>query len=122
MVRILGTNLDSKKKLFIALTAIYGIGLSQAFKILLELKIDPLKKTLNLTDQESINLRTFLEGNTLLLEGNLKRYINQNIKRLIDVNSYRGRRHLSGLPVRGQRTRTNNRTVRKFKNFVKKKN
>jgi len=121
MIRILGTNLDNKKKIFVALKAIYGIGLSQSFKILSLLKINPLKKVTNLDNSEAIALRNFLEGNNLLLEGNLKRYIHQNIKHLIETNSYRGKRHLKGLPTRGQRTRTNSRTVRKFKKIIQKK-
>ncbi len=121
MVRILGTNLDNKKKVFIALRAIYGIGLAQAIKILSFLKIDPYKKVSNLSDFESISLRNFLEGSNLLLEGNLKRYIHQNIKHLIETSSYRGKRHLKGLPTRGQRTRTNSRTARKFKKALQKK-
>ncbi len=122
MIRILGTNLDNKKKLFIALRAIYGIGLSQAIKILSFLRIDPFKRTAGLTDYESIALRNFIENSNLLLEGNLKRYRYQNIKHLIEINSYRGKRHLKGLPVRGQRTRTNSRTIRKYKKFIQKKN
>ncbi len=121
MIRILGTNLDNKKKIFIALTKIYGIGQSQAIKILNQLNINFLTKTENLNESESIKLRNFLENSKLLLEGNLKRFLNQNIKHLIDINSYRGRRHLKGLPTRGQRTRTNNRTARKFKKFTQKK-
>ena len=123
MIRILGTNLEKKKKIFIALTSIYGIGLSRSFNILKELNIDSKKKVENLTESEAIYLRNFLEeGNNFKLEGNLRRYINQNINHLIEINSYRGRRHLKNLPVRGQRTRTNNRTVRKLnKNFLFKK-
>ena len=115
MIRLLGTNLNNKKKIFIALTSIYGIGLSKSLKILNYLQINPQKNVEFLTEFENIQLRNFLEeGNNLLLEGNLKRYINQNINRLIEINSYRGRRHFKSLPVRGQRTRTNNRTIRKL--------
>lgn len=118
MIRILGTDLENKKKIFIALTSIYGIGLSRSLKILKELKIDSKKNVENLTEFEAIQLRNLLEeGNNFQLEGNLKRYINQNINRLIEIKSYRGKRHLKKLPVRGQRTRTNSRTVRKLNKF-----
>lgn len=118
MIRILGTDLENKKKIFIALTSIYGIGLSRSLKILKELKIDSKKNVENLTEFEAIQLRSLLEeGNNFQLEGNLKRYINQNINRLIEIKSYRGKRHLKKLPVRGQRTRTNSRTVRKLNKF-----
>lgn len=124
MIRILGTDLENKKKIFIALTSIYGIGLSRSLKILKNLKIDLKKNVENLTEFEAIKLRNLLEeGNNFQLEGNLKRYINQNISRLIEIKCYRGKRHLKKLPVRGQRTRTNSRTVRKLnKNFGIKKN
>lgn len=118
MIRILGTDLENKKKIFIALTSIYGIGLSRSLKILKDLKIDSKKNVENLTEFEAIQLRNLLEeGNNFQLEGNLKRYINQNINRLIEIKSYRGKRHLKKLPVRGQRTRTNSRTVRKLNKF-----
>lgn len=124
MIRILGTDLENKKKIFIALTSIYGIGLSRSLKILKDLEINSKKNVENLTEFEAIQLRNLLEeGNNFQLEGNLKRYINQNINRLIEIKSYRGKRHLKKLPVRGQRTRTNSRTVRKLnKNFEIKKN
>jgi small subunit ribosomal protein S13 len=121
MVRILGSNLEKDKKIYIALTVIYGIGLARALKILKILSINPQKKIKDLEETESILLRNYLEGNIFQLEGNLKKIINQNIKHLIEINSYRGRRHLKNLPVRGQRTRTNNRTIRKIKNNFQKK-
>ncbi len=119
MVRILGHNLINKKKICIALTAIYGIEFSNACKVLNNLNINPNLKVAELADKEISLLRDFLENNNLKVEGDLKRDIQFNIKRLIEINSYRGRRHLKGLPVRGQRTRTNSRTSRKLNSFAK---
>jgi small subunit ribosomal protein S13 len=113
MVRILGNNLSNKKKIYIALTCIYGIGIPTSKRILNELKIDPETKVSELTEINISSLRDILETEEFKLEGDLKRLISLNIKRLIDINSYKGRRHLKGLPVRGQRTRTNNRTSRR---------
>ncbi len=120
MVRILGINLQNKKKIFIALTAIFGIGISISRKILSKLNIDYNKKVFQLTEIEISSLRDELEKDEYKLEGDLKRQINSNIKRLIDINSFRGKRHLKGLPVHGQRTRTNSRTSRKFSIFLNK--
>jgi small subunit ribosomal protein S13 len=120
MVRILGINLSNKKKISIALTAIYGIGIPRSNKILHQLNIDPNSKVSELTDKNILELRTLLETDEYKLEGDLRRLISLNIKRLIDINSFRGRRHLKGLPVRGQRTRTNNRTSRKLALFPSK--
>jgi len=121
MVRILGNNLSNKKKLYIALTAIYGIGIPTSLKILNQLSIDPNIKVTELTELNISSLRDLLEKEEFELEGDLKRLVNSNIKRLIDINSFRGRRHLKGLPVRGQRTRTNNRTSRRQSVFSFKK-
>ena len=121
MVRILGNNLSNKKKIVIALTCIYGIGLSRSKKILKKLTINPNSKVTDLTEINISQLRDLLETDEFKLEGDLKRMINLNIKRLIDINSFRGRRHLKGLPVRGQRTRTNNRTSRRISLFTRKK-
>ena len=118
MVRFLGNTLPNKKAISIALTNIYGIGNSLALKILTDLKIDPLKKVSALTEFEIANLRDYLETSSLKLEGNLRRTIYTNIKRLIDIKSFRGRRLLKGLPVRGQRTRTNNRTSRRSNSYL----
>ncbi len=115
MIRILGNNLPAKKKIFIALTSIYGVGLSKSFYILNKLGIDSQKKCGNLLGPESIKLRTFFEQNGENFEGSLKRLVAQNIQRLIQINCYRGKRHLKGLPVRGQRTRANSKTSRKKK-------
>jgi small subunit ribosomal protein S13 len=120
MVRILGNNLSNKKKIYIALTCIYGIGISRARKILTELKIDEDLKVSDLTEINISALRDLLETEEYKLEGDLRRIVSLNIKRLIDINSFRGRRHLKGLPVRGQRTRTNNRTCRRQSLFTRK--
>jgi len=112
MVRLLGNNLAKKKKIYIALTCIYGIGISKALQILKKINIDPNIKVLNLSEKNVSLLRDTLESNDFKLEGNLKRLISLNIKHLININCVRGKRHLRGLPVRGQRTRTNSRTCR----------
>jgi small subunit ribosomal protein S13 len=121
MVRILGNNLSNKKKIYIALTCIYGIGLSQSKKVLEKVNIDPNIKVSDLTETNISDIRDILETDEFKLEGDLKRLISLNIKRLIEITSFRGRRHLKGLPVRGQRTRTNNRTSRKISLFIRKK-
>jgi small subunit ribosomal protein S13 len=121
MVRILGINLTNKKKIYIALTAIYGIGIPTSLKILQRLGIDPNVKVNDLNELNISGLREILETDEFKLEGDLKRIINLNIRRLIDINSFRGRRHLKGLPVRGQRTRTNKRTARRQSFFSFKK-
>jgi small subunit ribosomal protein S13 len=121
MVRILGNNLSSKKKVYIALTSIYGIGIPTSKKLLAKLGIDPDSKVSELTDSSVSSLRDALEGDEFTLEGDLKRLVSLNIKRLIDIGAFRGKRHLKGLPVRGQRTRTNNRTSRKQSFFLRKK-
>lgn len=114
MVRLLGNILPQKKKLYIALTGIYGIGISTSKKILSKLELDLNIKVSELNEKNISDLRDYFENQQLKVEGDLKRLINLNIKRLIEINSIRGRRHLKGLPVRGQRTRTNNRTSRKI--------
>jgi small subunit ribosomal protein S13 len=121
MVRILGNNLSNKKKIYIALTCIYGIGIPTSKKILEQLEIDPNKKVSDLNETNISSLRDLLETEEFKLEGDLKRIISLNIKRLIDIQSFRGKRHLKGLPVRGQRTRTNNRTSRRQSLFVRRK-
>jgi len=120
MVRILGNNLSNKKKIYIALTCIYGIGIPTSKKILKKLNISEDLKVSELNETNISALRDILETEEYKLEGDLKRLISLNIKRLIDINSFRGRRHLKGLPVRGQRTRTNNRTSRKQGLFIRK--
>jgi small subunit ribosomal protein S13 len=109
LARIAGVDLPRDKQVAIALTYIYGVGLTTAHKILAESKIDPTTLTRNLTDEEVIGLRDILEKN-YKIEGDLRREISQNIKRLMEIGCYRGLRHRRGLPVRGQRTHTNART------------
>lgn len=121
MVRLFGNNLSSKKKIYIALTAIYGIGIPTSKRILAKLNIDPNLKLPDLDESNISALREFLETDEFKLEGDLKRLKSLNIKRLIEINCFRGRRHIKGLPVRGQRTRTNNRTSRKLNVFTRTK-
>ncbi|NCO61866.1 30S ribosomal protein S13 [Candidatus Kaiserbacteria bacterium CG_4_8_14_3_um_filter_38_9] len=109
-MRISGINISDDKQLAYGLTAIYGIGLSRATKILNSHKIDPtLKPTALSTEQENL-IRETVESFTI--EGELRRDISGNIKRLKDISSYRGSRHSKRLPVRGQRTKTNARTLK----------
>lgn len=109
-MRIFGITVPNEKRLEIGLTCLYGIGISRARKILDQVGIDRGKKAKDLTLDEENKIRMVVEG--ILIEGNLKREISANIKRLKDIKSYRGVRHLKRLPVRGQRTKTNSRTVR----------
>ncbi|HEV7701875.1 MAG TPA: 30S ribosomal protein S13 [Candidatus Paceibacterota bacterium] len=110
MMRILGITIPDEKRLEFGLTVLYGIGLSTARKILDKVGIDKGKKAKDLTPEEENKIRGEIEKRTI--EGNLKREISANIKRLKDVKSYRGTRHIKRLPVRGQRTKTNSRTIR----------
>ena len=109
MVRVVGVELEKNKRLVFALPKIYGIGLSLAKKICAETGVDPMKKTDELTPQEVAKIEKYIEAN-FKVEGELRREIKENIKRLIRIQCYRGIRHQKGLPVRGQRTRTNART------------
>ena len=110
MVRIAGINLPENKRVEIALTYIYGIGKSISTKILDELKINKDTRTKDLSEKEADALRARIEK--MSTEGDLRRTISQDIKRLKDIGSYRGTRHKLSLPARGQRTRTNARTKR----------
>ncbi|CAM9094241.1 unnamed protein product [Choristocarpus tenellus] len=116
MVRFLGVNLANNKKIKYALTAIYGIGLSRSTEILKKTKLDNIEelRTKNLSDNQISIIRKILE-NDYQLEGDLLRLTNLNIKRLMENSCIKGRRHRLGLPVRGQRTRTNARTRRGLK-------
>ncbi len=111
MIRIAGVNLPENKRIEIALTYIYGIGLSLSKKILAKTKVSPDIRVNKLSSQEANLLREAVEKE-YKVEGDLKRIKMLNIKRLKDINSYRGSRHSKGLPVRGQQTKTNSRTVR----------
>ncbi len=110
-VRIAGINIPDNKRIEIALTYIYGIGASQSGKILDEIGIDKNIRTNKLSEDDVKKLRVEIESK-YTLEGELKRQVMMNIKRLRENGSYRGTRHAKGLPVRGQRTKTNTRTVR----------
>ena len=109
-MRILGITVPNEKRLEFSLTIIYGIGLSTSRKILDKVGIDRGRKADTLTSIEENKIRAEIEGRTI--EGNLKREVAANIKRLKDIKAYRGVRHMKRLPVRGQRTKTNSRTVR----------
>jgi len=111
MLRISGVNVPDNKRLEISLTYIFGIGKSTSTKILEELGIDKLKKTKDLTEEEQNAVRNHIEKK-FKVEGELKHEIRDNVKRLKEIGCYRGTRHQKGLPVHGQRTKTNNRTVR----------
>ncbi|MFH1762571.1 MAG: 30S ribosomal protein S13 [Gemmatimonadota bacterium] len=109
MARIAGVDLPRGKRIEIALTYIYGVGRTRAEKLLEACGVDPNRRTQDLNDEEINLLRRQIEGN-FKVEGALRTEVSMNIKRLIDIGSYRGLRHRRGLPVRGQRTHTNART------------
>jgi small subunit ribosomal protein S13 len=109
MARISGVDLPRDKRLEIGLTYIYGIGLTRAQKICAETGVDPDTRVRQLTDDEVTKIRRFIDD-TFDVEGDLRREVQQNIKRKIEIGSYQGIRHRRGLPVRGQRTHTNART------------
>ena len=109
MARIAGVDIPRDKRIEIALTYIYGVGRNLSNRILTEAGIDPNRRTHALTDEEIAKIRDILERN-YKVEGDLRKEVSINIKRLMDIGCYRGLRHRRGLPVRGQRTRTNSRT------------
>ena len=111
MARIAGVTLPREKRIEIGLTYVYGIGRSTSNKILSAVRIDPNTHVKDLTEDEEIRLRGYIEEN-LMVEGDLRRERGQNIKRLMEIGCYRGIRHRRGMPVHGQRTKTNAR-VRK---------
>ena len=111
MPRIAGVNIPENKQISVALTYIFGIGPSLSRKILSEAKINPERRAKDLTPEEISQLKEIIEKE-YKVEGELRREIIMNIKRLKDIGCWRGIRHIKGLPVRGQRTRTNTRTVR----------
>lgn len=112
-MRILGINLPDEKRLEIALTALYGIGRPRAQMILKEAKIDAGRRPKELSVDEENKIRSIIEG--FKIEGDLKREVSGNIKRLKDIKAYRGIRHIKRLPARGQRTKTNARTLKGVK-------
>lgn len=109
MPRILGVDLPREKRIEAALPYIYGIGLSTSRKILTDAQVDGNKRAKDLSEEEVSKITAIIQKN-YRIEGDLRREASQNIKRLIDIGSYRGYRHKKGLPVRGQRTKTNART------------
>lgn len=111
MARIAGVDLPREKRVEIGLTYIYGIGLSRSHEVLAATGINPDTRIRDLTEAEVAALRAAVES-SYQVEGDLRRLESMSIKRLVDIGSYRGRRHRQGLPVRGQRTRTNARTRR----------
>ncbi|PJE73511.1 MAG: 30S ribosomal protein S13 [Candidatus Terrybacteria bacterium CG10_big_fil_rev_8_21_14_0_10_41_10] len=110
MMRIAGTNIPENKRVVIALTYIFGIGKTKSEEILAETKVSPDKRVKDLTEEEQNAIRELAEKNRI--EEDLRREISSNIKRLKDIKAYRGSRHARRLPTRGQRTKTNSRTLR----------
>ena len=110
-MRIIGINLPDNKRIDISLTYLYGVGRTLAVKILAATKIDPSKRAKDLTQDEISRIKEYIEKN-YKVEGELRQIIKQNIALLKDMQAYRGIRHMRRLPVRGQRTKTNSRTVR----------
>ena len=109
MPRIFGVDIPREKRTLIALTYLYGVGKVNSLEILEEAQVDPNKRAKDLTEKE-ISAITAVIQKTVKVEGDLRREVQQNIKRLMDIRCYRGTRHLKSLPVRGQRTHTNSRT------------
>ena len=111
MARIAGVNIPEEKRIEASLQYVYGIGLTLAQKILADTNIDSNKRTKDLSESELSKLREYI-GKNFTIEGDLRREVSVNINRLKAINTYRGSRHKAGLPVRGQRTKTNSRTKR----------
>ena len=109
MARLVGVDLPRNKRIEIALTYIYGIGLTTAKKIIAETGVNPDTRVKDLSEEDLAKLRDYIQQN-LKVEGDLHREVSQNVKRLMEIGCYRGLRHRRGLPVRGQRTHTNART------------
>ena len=118
MARIAGVDLPREKRVEVGLTYVYGIGLPSSQKILKEAGVNPDTRVKDLTDDEVSNIRKAMEG--YKVEGDLRREVALNIKRLTEIGCYRGRRHRRGLPVRGQRTKTNARTRKGPRTLVSK--
>lgn len=117
MARIAGVDLPRDKRIEIGLTYIFGIGLSRSQEIIRKTGVNPDIRVRDLSDSDVAKLREVVE-NDYQIEGDLRRWENMNVKRLMDIGAYRGRRHRAGLPVRGQRTRTNARTRRGVRRTV----
>ncbi|MFC1596306.1 30S ribosomal protein S13 [Candidatus Margulisiibacteriota bacterium] len=116
MARLAGVDLPRDKRVVIGLTYVFGIGLTRSEEILTHTQIDPSTRVKDLSEDEVVKLREAL--GQYVLEGDLRREVSMNVKRLQEINSYRGMRHRRGLPCRGQRTRTNARTKRGKKRTV----
>lgn len=117
MARIAGVDIPRDKRLEISLTYIYGVGPAKAIETCVGAKVDPSTRVRDLTDEEVVRLRDWI-GESYNVEGDLRRSINQNIKRKVDIGAYQGLRHRRGLPVHGQRTHTNARTRKGRKSAV----
>ena len=117
MARIAGIDIPREKRLVISLTYLFGIGNTKAAEICAATEVDPSTRVKDLTDSEVAELRSYIEGN-FKIEGDLRREVNQNIKRKMEIGCYQGLRHRRGLPVRGQRTHTNARTRKGAKRTV----
>ncbi|HEX8034223.1 MAG TPA: 30S ribosomal protein S13 [Ktedonobacterales bacterium] len=119
MARIAGVDIPREKRVEVALTYIYGIGPTLSTRILASTRVNPDTRVKNLTEEEVARLREFIDrSDQIKVEGDLRREVDMNIKRLIEIGSYRGLRHRRNLPVHGQRTRTNARTKRGAKKTV----
>lgn len=110
MARIAGVDLPKEKRVEIGLTYVYGIGRKSANDILAKAGVNPDTRVKDLTDEEETKIREVIDKDGYVVEGDLRRMVALNIKRLVEINCYRGMRHRKGLPVRGQRTKTNART------------
>jgi len=117
MPRVIGIDIPGNKRLVISLTYLYGIGSAKASEVIQKLGLDPNMRAHNLSDEDVSKLNAILTSE-YIVEGDLRRQVQNNIKRLISINSYRGMRHRSGLPTRGQRTRCNARTRKGKKKTV----
>jgi small subunit ribosomal protein S13 len=120
MARIAGVDLPKNERVEIGLTRIFGIGRSLSIKILKEINVNPDTRVKNLTDEDIVKIRTWIEKD-YKVEGDLRREIALNVKRLVEIGSYRGLRHTARLPLRGQRTKTNARTRKGPRKLVVKK-
>jgi small subunit ribosomal protein S13 len=117
MPRIIGTDIPNDKRLVVALTYIYGVGQVRAQEICEQLGLDPSMRAVNLSEEDKARINSLLQSK-YVVEGDLRRQRQNDVKRLVSINCYRGLRHRSGLPVRGQRTRTNSRTRKGKKRTV----